>query len=162
MIITVPQTVLKDGGEDWKFDTANFQVTEENIDQQAMKIASAYSEWSYVAARLRKLTLDLERTHSDWEAKALAIVEAEARTAGIIFKSEKAKVTAMYNHKAADGSNDFAESILFYENAKNELSYYTDLVDNSILKSLSIMKDMIVTIGANIRAGLNAQTNAVM
>lgn len=161
MIIEVPQTVLKDGGLDWKFDSADFQVTEETLDRQAMKIASAYSEWSYVAARLRKNLLDLERKYADWEAKALAIVEADAKTAGIVFKSEKAKTTAMYNHRGADGSNDFAERILSYMNLKDELNYYIDLVDNSILKALSIEKDMIVTIGANIRAGLNVQTNAI-
>lgn len=162
MIITIPQTILKDGGSDWTFDTNQFQVTEENINEQSMRIAAAYSEWSYVAARLRKRMLDLERAYTDWEAKALAITEAEARQTGVVFKSEKAKTTAMYNHKAADGTNDFAEHILFYENEKAELTYYTDLVDNSILKSLSIMRDMIISIGANIRAGMNAQTNAVM
>lgn len=162
MIITVPQNILKDGGSDWTFDTANFQLTEENINEQSMKLANTYSEWSYVSARLRKNLLDLERAYSDWEAKALAIVEAEAKQVGILFKSEKAKVTAMYNHKAADGTNDFAEHILFYENQKTELQYYMDLVDNAVLKSLSVMKDMVVTVGANIRAGLNAQTNAVM
>lgn len=129
MIIEVPQTVLKDGGQDWKFDTAAFQLTEENINEQSMKIANSYSEWSYVSAKIRKNLLDLERKYSDWEAKAIAIVEAEARENGIVFKSEKAKTTALYNHKDTTGNMDFAERILSYENLKDEYNYYIDLVD---------------------------------
>ena len=161
MIIEVPQTVLKDGGMDWKFDTAQFQVNEENIDAQAMKIANSYSEWSYVAARLHKNLLDLERKYSEWEPKAIAIVEAEARSIGIKYNSEKAKTNALFTHKGQDGTNDFAERILQYQNIKDELVYYIDLVENAVLKSLSIQKDMIITLGANLRAGMNVQTNAV-
>ena len=158
MIITVPQTIIKDGGEDWVFDSARFQLTEESLNEQSMKIASAYSEWSYVAAKLRKNLLDLERNYSDWEPKALAVVEAEAKQAGIVFKSEKAKTAALYNHKDGNNAYDFAEVVLKYQNKKDELSYYIDLVENAILKPLSIEKDMIVSLGANMRAGMNVQT----
>lgn len=162
MIIEVPQGVVNDGsGKDWKFDTAAFQLTEESINEQSTKIASAYSEWAYVAAKLRKNLLDLERQYNDWEPKATAVVEAEAKQSGIIFKSEKAKGTALYNHKDGTGKYDYAEVILKYENKKDELNYYIDLVETAILKPLSIEKDMIVSIGANIRAGMGVQTTTV-
>lgn len=161
MIITIPQTIIKDGGEDWSFDSARFQLTEESINEQSMKIASAYSEWSYLAARLRKNLLDLERTYNDWEPKAIAIVEAEAKQLGIVFKSEKAKTAALYNHKDNNNAYDFAEVVLKYQNQKDELTYYIDLVENAILKPLSIEKDMIVSLGANMRAGMNVQTTNV-
>ena len=91
----------------------------------------------------------------------MAVVEADAKALGIVFKSEKAKTAALYNHKDKNSVYDFAEVILKYENTKSELVYYIDLVESAILKPLSIQKDMIVTLGANMRAGMNVSTTSV-
>ena len=154
MEIIVPKDIIQDGNDDRKFDTSVLLLSEENMNAVAMSIADRYAEWAYVAAKLNKNLLDLERAYNDWEPKALAIVEADAKAQGIVFKSEKAKQTALFNHKDQNGMYDFAEYVLAYENKKSELSYYVSLVEDAILKPLSIQKDMLVSLGANFRAGI--------
>ena len=71
------------------------------------------------------------------------------------YTSETAKMDAVLTYREGDNF-PFAEEELAYQNERAELLYYIDIIEGSILKALSMEKDMIVSLGAQIRAGYSA------
>jgi len=161
-VITIPVYINEGKREDWTFDTEEFKLTEQNINEQAMKISNAYSLWSTVAAWYRSAIQKLEIEEAPKEARFKSIAVDAGRKKGIKYDSERAKQDAIYLYQEVPtGPYVFAEEVLKYQNLKSEYLYYLDLVENAILKALSIEKDMIVSLGAQVRAGYSATTNVV-
>ena len=161
-VITIPVYINEGKKELWSFDTEEFKLTEQNINEQAMKISNAYSLWSTVAAWYRSAIQKLEIEEGPKEARYKMIAVDAGRKKGIKYDSERAKNDAIFVYQETpNGPYIFAEEVLKYQNVKTEYMYYLDLVENAILKALSIEKDMIVSLGAQIRAGYSATTNVV-
>ena len=80
-------------------------------------------------------------------------------TTKLKYNSETAKMDAVLTFKDASGTFIYAEEELKYNTKRAEILYYIDIVEGTVLKSLSMEKDMIVSLGAQMRAGYSATTN---
>lgn len=158
MIIQVPYETPDNTTSVLKFDSDSVMITEENISIQASVIAQKYSLWSMVYAQYQRKLLLLEAKHAKWLAQAKQVVMDSTK---VKYSSETAKMDAVLNFQNANGVFEFAEQELQYQNQKAELLYYIDILDSAILKSLNMEKDMIITLGAQMRAGYSASTNTV-
>ena len=152
MIITVPYEDVNNQKKEAKFDTDSVMLTEENINEKSMVIAQQIAKWSFVYAQYRRKLILLEAEHTKRLAMQKQIVIAAS---GVKYTSETAKMDAVLTYKQGD-AYPYAEEELMYQNKKAELLYYIDIIDGSILKALSMEKDMIVSLGAQMRAGYKA------
>lgn len=154
MIISVP---FEENGEvvEKQFSTDDVLVTEENINERAQALAQLYSCWSCVYAQYRRKLLLLEAKHAKWIAQVKQIVIDATK---VKYNSETAKMDAVLTYQDPSGNYVYAEEELRYNNKRAELLYYIDLVEGSILKALTMEKDMIVSLGAQMRAGYSATT----
>ena len=160
IVITVPVFINNGQREDWTFDTTEFRLTEQNLQDQEMKIAHAHSQWSLVLAWYKNAILNLDNKRACEEARDKAIAQDGLSKRGIKLTSETAKKDALYTYQ--DGQTyPFAERVLMYENKRAELQYYQDIVANAILKSLDIEKDMLITLSANDRARYRTTVNTI-
>lgn len=157
MIITVPYTDIDNVKKEAKFDTDSVMITEENINNQSMVIATKIAKWSFIYAQYRRMLLLLDAEHTKRLAMQKQIVMAAT---GAKYSSETAKMDAVLTYKQGD-AYPYAEEELMYQNKKAELLYYIDIVEGSILKALSMEKDMIVSLGAQMRAGYKATTTTL-
>lgn len=156
MIITVPYEDVNKQQKEAKFDTDSVMLTEENINEKSMVIAQQIAKWSFVYAQYHRKLILLEAEHT----KRLAMQKQIVMSTGVKYSSETAKMDAVLTYKQGD-VYPFAEEELMYQNKKAELMYYIDVVEGSILKALSMEKDMIVSLGAQMRAGYKATTTAL-
>lgn len=157
MIIKVPYE-SENGPVTATFDTDSVVLTEENINEQSMVIAKQFTKWAMVYAQYKRKLLLLEAEHAKRLAQQKQIVMDATK---IRYTSETAKMDAVLTFKDEAGNFKFAEDELMYNNTKAEYLYYLDILENGILKSLSVEKDMIISLGAQMRAGYSASTNQV-
>lgn len=147
--------------ETWVFDTQDELLTEQNINEQAMILSDSYAKWAFASAHYKKLIQLKEAELDTFMAGAKLVAVEQGKKYGWKYESEKARVEAVRNYKDSTGKYVYAVDLLTLENAIRELRYYQALIDGAILESLKIKKEMIITIGAQIRAGLGA-TNLVV
>ncbi len=147
--------------ENWVFDTQEELLTEQNINEQAMHLSDSYAKWAFASAHYKKLIQLKESELEVFLANAKLVAIEYGKKLGWKYDSEKARIDAVRNHKDSTGKYVYATDLLTLENTLRELKYYQSIIDGAILESLKIKKEMIITIGAQIRAGLGA-TNLVI
>lgn len=152
MIISIPFEAQDGTQKTATFNTDSVMLTEENINEKSMEIAREISRWSWVFAQYRRKLLLREALHTKRLAMQKQIVMDKTK---VKYTSETAKMDAVLTYKEGD-SFPFAEEELTYQNERAELLYYIDIIEGSILKALSMEKDMIVSLGAQMRAGYSA------
>lgn len=157
MIINVPYEAENGEKKTASFNTDSVMLTEENINEKSMEIARDISRWSWVFAQYRRKLLLREAMHTKRLAMQKQIVMDKTK---LKYTSETAKMDAVLTYQEGD-SFPFAEEELMYQNEKAELMYYIDIIEGSILKALSMEKDMIVSLGAQMRAGYSAASAKV-
>lgn len=157
MIVQVP---YEDGDKvvNLTFDTDSVVLTEENINEQSMVIAREFTKWGLVHAQYRRKLLLAEAKHAKWFAQVKQVV---IDTTKVKYNSETAKQDAVLTFRDDAGNYIYAEEELKYQNKRAELIYYIELVETAILKALSMEKDMIVSLGAQMRAGYSASSAKV-
>lgn len=156
MEIKIPYELGENEIEMLTFDTDSVVLTEENINEQTMKIAKEYTKWALVYSQYKRKLLLLDAKHSKWLAQAKQIVMDTVKAK---FTSETAKMDAVLTFRDESGNCTYAEDELRYNNKRAELLYYIDILESAILKALSMEKDMIVSLGAQMRAGYSVTTN---
>lgn len=155
MLVKVPYEV--DGNTiEKEFDTDSVVLTEENINEQSMNVSKAFADWAMVYSQYKRKLLLLEAKHSKWLAQAKQVVIDSTK---LKYNSETAKMDAVLTFKDASGVFIYAEEELKYSTKRAEILYYIDIVEGTVLKALSMEKDMIVSLGAQMRAGYSATTN---
>lgn len=152
MIIKVPFEAQDGSKTVATFNTDSVMITEENINEKSMEVAREISRWSWVFAQYRRKLLIREAVHTKRLAMQKQIVMDATKAK---YSSETAKMDAVLTYREGDAF-PFAEEELKYQNERAELLYYIDIIEGSILKALSMEKDMIVSLGAQIRAGFSA------
>lgn len=158
MLVKVPYENSDGTTVEKEFDTDAVVLTEENLNEQAMVISKLFTEWSLVYAQYKRKLLLLEAKHSKWLAQAKQVVIDSTK---LKYNSETAKMDAVLTYKDETGNFVYAENELIYNNKRAEILYYIDVVESAVLKALSIEKDMIVSLGAQMRAGYANTVNQV-
>ena len=88
MEIKIPYELGENEIEMLTFDTDSVVLTEENINEQTMKIAKEYTKWAMVYSQYKRKLLLLDAKHSKWLAQAKQIVMDTVKAK---FTSETAK-----------------------------------------------------------------------